>query len=87
VFSAGVSKLGFETGSAPFFDTVKVTVGEGQAEKIAKDATAHGVNLRVFDSKSVSDGAAELVSRLGCCDQIVFASHAGGAVLLPGVPS
>lgn len=54
VFSAGVSKLGLQTGSAPFFDTVKVTVGEGQAEKITKDATAHGVNLRVYDSKSVS---------------------------------
>lgn len=54
VFSAGVSKLGLQTGSAPFFDTVKVIVGEGQAEKITKDATAHGVNLRVYDSKSVS---------------------------------
>lgn len=54
VFSAGVSKLGLQTGSAPFFDTVKVTVGEGQAERITKDATAHGVNLRVFDSDSVS---------------------------------
>lgn len=54
VFSAGVSKLGLETGSAPFFDTVKVIVGEGQAEKVTKDAAAHGVNLRVYDSKSVS---------------------------------
>lgn len=54
VFSAGVSKLGFQTGSAPFFDTVKVTVGEGQVEKVMKDAVAHGVNLRQLDSSSVS---------------------------------
>lgn len=60
VFSAGVGKLGFETGSAPFFDTVKVTVGEGKAEGITKDAAAHGANLRVYDSESVSDARAGL---------------------------
>lgn len=54
VFSSGVKRLGFQVGSASFFDTVKVTVGEGQAEKIKNDAAAHGVNLRVFDSNSVS---------------------------------
>lgn len=82
VFSAGVSKLGLETGSAPFFDTVKVTVGEGQAEKITKDAVAHGVNLRVYDSKSVSDAAAEWVSGLSHCDLIVLMSRAGAVVVL-----
>ncbi|XP_024367900.1 glycine dehydrogenase (decarboxylating) A, mitochondrial [Physcomitrium patens] len=54
VFSSGVKRLGFQVGSASFFDTVKVTVGEGQAEKIKNDAAAHGVNLRVFDSNSVT---------------------------------
>ena len=54
MFSAGARKLGLETGSAPFFDTVKVMVGEGKAEKIAKNAASKGVNLRVYDSKLVS---------------------------------
>lgn len=54
VFSAGVGKLGFKCGSGPFFDTVKVTVGDGGAQKLANKAAAQGVNMRVLDDSTVS---------------------------------
>lgn len=54
VFSAGVSKLGFECGSGPFFDTVKVTVGSGGAQKLVNKAAEHGMNMRVLDDSTVS---------------------------------
>lgn len=54
VFSAGVGKLGFKCGSGPFFDTVKVTVGNGGAQKLANKAAEHGINVRVLDDSTVT---------------------------------
>lgn len=39
-------------GSAPFFDTVRIEVGE--AEKVAAAAVQEGINLRVLDPNTVS---------------------------------
>lgn len=67
VFSAGVGKLGFKCGSGPFFDTVKVTVGSGGAQKLANKAAEHGINMRVLDDSTVS-----LLSgpRIMTCDEL-----------------
>jgi len=51
VLAAGAKKLGHGTPSAPFFDTVAITVGD--AAKVAKTAEQHGMNLRVMDAKTV----------------------------------
>ncbi|XP_004291039.1 PREDICTED: glycine dehydrogenase (decarboxylating), mitochondrial [Fragaria vesca subsp. vesca] len=52
-FAVGLKKLGtVEVQSLPFFDTVKVTVGDAHA--IADAAVKNGINLRVLDSKTIT---------------------------------
>lgn len=51
-FAVGLKKLGTEVQGLPFFDTVKVTVGDAHA--IADAAAKNGINFRVLDSKTVS---------------------------------
>ncbi|BBN16741.1 glycine cleavage system P protein (glycine dehydrogenase) [Marchantia polymorpha subsp. ruderalis] len=77
VFATGVSKLsGTKATAGAFFDTVKVSVPEGQASKIASFAREHGVNLRVLDSSSLTVAFDETTS-IADVDKL-FAIFAGG---------
>ena len=49
---AGSRKLGHKVDSRPFFDTVKVEVGD--ADQVLQQALKAGVNLRKLDNSSVS---------------------------------
>ena len=50
--SAGSRKLGHSVASEPFFDTVRVEVGD--ADQVLQQALKAGVNLRKLDRSSVS---------------------------------
>ncbi|XP_024517987.1 glycine dehydrogenase (decarboxylating), mitochondrial [Selaginella moellendorffii] len=52
VFSEGVKKLGYQVGSDPFFDTVKVSASN--ASSLAETAAKEGINLRVLDANTVT---------------------------------
>jgi glycine dehydrogenase len=57
LFAAGVQRLGFRVGKAPFFDTVRVECGAGAprtAEAIAELAAARGMNVRVHDESAIT---------------------------------
>jgi glycine dehydrogenase len=49
----GLEKLGLTIGDAPFFDTLRVTVGEEHVPVIMERAIAHEINLREIDSASI----------------------------------
>ncbi len=53
VLAAGLRKLGFETGSAPVFDTLRVPAGSRGADEILSAARKNRMNLRPIDAKSV----------------------------------
>jgi glycine dehydrogenase len=58
----GLQKLGFKMPAHPFFDTLKVEVGEGELSAIVKRALAQKINLRVFDKKTLCVALDETVS-------------------------
>ncbi len=49
----GLAKLGLLVGDKPFFDTVRVRLGDGRAATILERAEQAGVNLRAFDDGTV----------------------------------
>ena len=50
--SAGATKLGHTVGEAPFFDTVRINVGDAAA--VVSAALAEGINLRQLDASTVT---------------------------------
>eukprot|EP00877_Chromochloris_zofingiensis_P000850 jgi/Chrzof1/10766/Cz05g11130.t1 len=52
VLATGAARLGHNVGTAPFFDTVTVDVGN--ADKVIKAAIAEQINLRKLDASRVS---------------------------------
>ncbi|KAL4527675.1 hypothetical protein Ndes2526B_g08646 [Nannochloris sp. 'desiccata'] len=60
VLAAGAKKLGLSVPSAPFFDTVSITVAD--AGKVVKDALDAGMNLRQIDAKTISIAMDETTS-------------------------
>jgi glycine dehydrogenase len=56
ILAKGLAQLGLQTGpsgGAPFFDTLKVGLGEGRAADLIKAAEARRMNFRVFDTHAV----------------------------------
>lgn len=53
MLAAGLQRLGYKIGAAPFFDTVRVELGQKSLEEILKAAETHQINLRTIDSKTV----------------------------------
>ncbi len=53
LFERGVKRLGFATGAAPFFDTVRVTVGADRRSAIVRAAAAKKMNLRALDKATL----------------------------------
>jgi glycine dehydrogenase len=62
VLREGLARLGFETGTAPCFDTVRVVTGERTAG-IAARAMATGCNLRLCDDASLGISLDEITTR------------------------
>ncbi|NIQ84721.1 MAG: aminomethyl-transferring glycine dehydrogenase [Acidobacteria bacterium] len=53
-FAAGLTRLGYSVGDAPFFDTLRVCVGDGATAATIHDrAAAARINLRRYDDASV----------------------------------
>ncbi len=49
----GLRRLGFDTGSEPFFDTLRVATSREAGVRIAAEAAQRGVNLRGYDDGSL----------------------------------
>ena len=57
LFAAGVRRIGFGTGNAPFFDTVRVDCGAGAprtASVIAELAASRDINVRVLGDDAIT---------------------------------
>ncbi|KAG2453334.1 hypothetical protein HYH02_001558 [Chlamydomonas schloesseri] len=54
VFAAGAAKLGHTVPSAPFFDTVSVTVKDGDADKYVALALNEKINIRKLNNNTIS---------------------------------
>jgi glycine dehydrogenase len=81
VFATGVAKLpNISVGSEPFFDTVKLTLADGSAQKVADSAAEKGINLRVVDNNTVSDSNFVCHS-LYCLDPILSEYSLQGQML------
>jgi glycine dehydrogenase len=70
VFATGVAKLpNISVGSEPFFDTVKLTLADGSAQKVADSAAEKGINLRVVNNNTITLAFDETTT-LGDIDQL-----------------
>lgn len=52
-FAAGLKRLGFRVSEAPFFDTVRVELGNTTAASVLQIAEAHGMNLRELSGRTI----------------------------------
>ncbi len=53
LLAAGLKRLGYDVGSAPFFDTLRVRLAPSQGAKVRSEARARRINLRAYDDGSV----------------------------------
>jgi glycine dehydrogenase len=53
LLARGLQKLGYDVGSEPFFDTLRVQTRPSQGAKIRSEARARRINLRAYDDGSV----------------------------------
>ncbi len=53
VLAEGLRRLGYELGTEPFFDTLRVELGDRSADSILKAAEERGINLRRLDDHAV----------------------------------
>jgi glycine dehydrogenase len=60
--AAGLEKLGHKTNAASSFDTLLVELGSATSAEVAQLATAHRINLRVIDTKSVGISLDETIN-------------------------
>jgi len=79
VLSLGASKLGLAAPAAPFFDTVTLNVGAGQAAAVIKAAEAAECNLRIIDDSHISIALDETTT-LADIDQLFSILSQGKAV-------
>jgi glycine dehydrogenase len=75
--SQALGKLGHTIVHRPYFDTLRVEVGEGRVPVIMDAARNAGINLRVLDDRSLGVSLDETVSRWDLLD-LVAAFAAGG---------
>lgn len=62
VLAMALEKLGYNIAPEPFFDTLRVDVGEGNASEILSRAIAYQINLRQIDASTVGVSLDETVS-------------------------
>ena len=53
VLAKGLKKLGYDLGAHPYFDTLRVQLGDRSSSEILDRAKAKGVNLRQLDEKTL----------------------------------
>ncbi|MGQ4647296.1 aminomethyl-transferring glycine dehydrogenase [Lyngbya aestuarii] len=53
MLAQGLKRLGYSIGSEPFFDTLRVELGDRTLEEILTKAETHKINLRILDSTTV----------------------------------
>jgi glycine dehydrogenase len=53
ILAEGLKRLNYSIAAAPFFDTLRVSVGAGKAQGILKAAEARQINIRLLDDASV----------------------------------
>jgi len=53
LLARGLEKIGYDVGSEPFFDTLRVQTRPSQGAKIRSEARARRINLRAYDDGSV----------------------------------
>lgn len=71
---AGAKKLGHNVGDKPFFDTVRIDVGD--ADKVISAAVAEGCNLRKLNSSTVTVSLDE-TTRIADIDQLLKIFNGG----------
>jgi glycine dehydrogenase len=59
--AAGLRQMGYDTGDAPFFDTVRVDVGTSR-DAIMGAALERGINLRALDERTITISLDETVA-------------------------
>ena len=70
ILASGLRELGYQTGQAPFFDTVRVGLGAKSADPILRAAETRGINLRALDEHTIvialdeTTGAADVTELL-----------------------
>ncbi len=52
--AAAIRQLGWQVGSDPFFDTIRVELGDVQSVEILRLAESYGINLRALDGHTVT---------------------------------
>ena len=65
--AAGAKKLGHKVGDLPFFDTVRIDVGD--ADKVVQAAVQEGCNLRKLDASTITVSLDE-TTRIEDIDQL-----------------
>lgn len=82
---SGLEKLGFETGSHLFFDTVKVQVGASKLKRIYSEAISRKINFRILDADTLTIALDETTSRIDIQNILdVFGSTQGKTADLLG---
>ncbi|MGB3238901.1 MAG: aminomethyl-transferring glycine dehydrogenase [Geitlerinemataceae cyanobacterium] len=62
ILAAGLEKLGFELGTEPFFDTLRVELGKRFPDEILSAADAKKINLRLLDEATLGISLDETTS-------------------------
>ena len=62
ILAAGLKRLGYKIGSQPFFDTLRVELGNKPLSEILEVAKNRQINLRVFDAETVGISLDETVT-------------------------
>ena len=76
----GLRRMGFATGDAPFFDTVRVDAGD-RADAIVQAALRRGINLRALEDGVITIALDETVARRDLND--ILAAFAGDGTHAP----
>jgi len=62
LLASGLKSLGYKIGAEPFFDTLRVELGDKPLSEILEAAQNRQINLRVFDEKTVGISLDETVT-------------------------
>ncbi|HVX30550.1 MAG TPA: hypothetical protein VHA53_08740 [Nitrolancea sp.] len=73
--AAGLKRLGYQVGDQPFFDTLRVGLGNEQATDIVALAELRQINLRVFDDHTVGIALDETVTAADLDDLFSVFNH------------
>jgi glycine dehydrogenase len=53
VLATGLQRMGYNLGSEPFFDTIRIELGKASNKEILKKAELKGINLRAVDAHTI----------------------------------